>query len=141
MLARTCRGKGCRIHQLSCYCDVPLSLLLCVLQGRYERVVLPEVHVPQGRGDSEERIDQRERVIPVYGEMPGVSSCGGWPTFRDFSLHHSTEGAPSLRFLQGWEAMLPTADSGRIKLEEKDWSGREDLNLRPPGPEPDSGTC
>jgi len=23
----------------------------------------------------------------------------------------------------------------------KDWSGREDLNLLPPGPEPDSASC
>jgi hypothetical protein len=30
---------------------------------------------------------------------------GGWPTINGFSTHHSTEGAPSLRFLQGWAAM------------------------------------
>ena len=29
---------------------------------------------------------------------------GGWPIF---ALHHSHGGAPSLRFLQAWAAMLP----------------------------------
>src|ERR1700676_4817875 len=31
---------------------------------------------------------------------------GGWPILHDFSLNHFTEGALSLRFLQGWVAML-----------------------------------
>ena len=39
-------------------------------------------------------------------------------------------------------AFLPTAgifrDSEGMYLLENKWSGREDLNLRPPGPEPDS---
>jgi hypothetical protein len=28
-------------------------------------------------------------------------------------------------------------ERNRLNVREKDWSGREDLNLRPPGPEPD----
>jgi hypothetical protein len=28
-----------------------------------------------------------------------------------------------------------------LQVFEKNWSGREDLNLRPPGPEPDSSCC
>ena len=39
-------------------------------------------------------------------------------------------------------AFLPTAGIFRtsegLYLVENKWSGREDLNLRPPGPEPDS---
>jgi hypothetical protein len=31
----------------------------------------------------------------------------GGPPYGDFSRDHSTEGAPSLRFLQGWAAMMP----------------------------------
>jgi hypothetical protein len=31
---------------------------------------------------------------------------GGWPTFNNVCLRRPTEGAPSLRFLQGWAAML-----------------------------------
>jgi len=29
-----------------------------------------------------------------------------WPVFNDLCLHHPTEGALPLRFLQGWAAML-----------------------------------
>ena len=49
----------------------------------------------------------------------------GWPTF---AAAHFTLAAPSFAFF---------AKGGRqdVKLIE-DWSGREDLNLRPPGPEP-----
>jgi hypothetical protein len=36
----------------------------------------------------------------------------GWPIF---ALHHRTEGAPSLRFLQGWAAMLPAQLSSVLR--------------------------
>jgi hypothetical protein len=36
---------------------------------------------------------------------------------------------PTAGIFRGWEGMY---------LLENKWSGREDLNLRPPGPEPDS---
>jgi len=42
-----------------------------------------------------------------------VPRVGGWPIF---ALHHSHGGAPSLRFLQGWVAMLPTATFVRSTL-------------------------
>jgi len=42
-------------------------------------------------------------------------------------------------------AFLPTAgifrDSEGLYLIENKWSGREDLNLRPPGPEPETMAC
>jgi hypothetical protein len=31
---------------------------------------------------------------------------GGWPTFTIYACTIPAEGAPSLRFLQGWVAML-----------------------------------
>jgi hypothetical protein len=36
---------------------------------------------------------------------PSRDGIGGWPTF-DFFVRYSRRGAPSLRFLQGWAAML-----------------------------------
>ncbi len=40
------------------------------------------------------------------GDTTVLEQTGGWPTLRDVCLHYFAEGAPSLRFLQGWAAML-----------------------------------
>ena len=60
------------------------------------------------------------------------------PSFTVSSpANHHKRGCPILAFLQGWELGTPT-DWVLQTESRKDWSGREDLNLRPPGPEPDS---
>jgi hypothetical protein len=38
-------------------------------------------------------------------------------------------------------APMGVADRQNCKRLETNWSGREDSNLRPPGPGPDSGAC
>src|SRR5208282_1689511 len=48
---------------------------------------------------------------------------------------NTNEGAQPLRLLQGWELRTRTPWDFADRLP-KDWSGREDLKLQPPGPEP-----
>ena len=45
--------------------------------------------------------------VSASNQSPG-QPAGGWPTFNDLVYILLTEGAPSLRSLQGWVAMLPT---------------------------------
>jgi hypothetical protein len=44
--------------------------------------------------------------LPLHCFVVGSLLRGGWPAFNDFACAIPTEGAPSLRFLQGWAAVL-----------------------------------
>jgi hypothetical protein len=50
---------------------------------------------------------QSDLLLRIAARDNNVGWFGGWPTFSDFCVDHVQEGAPSLRFLQGWAAMLP----------------------------------
>src|SRR5260370_5709453 len=69
---------------------------------------------------------------------------GGWPGWRGCSSSN-TLGCPMSRFWdmgyrqrQRSHAQVRLQEFSGIKRDKNEWSGREDLNLRPPGPEPDS---
>src|SRR5271163_4449559 len=85
------------------------------------------------------------------GSSPGSLwwNSGGWPTLSDFCYHRSIEGAPSLRFLQGRVAMLPTLFSGpspQILLRMHSWyppcgTARKNLEPGPPARIVDLPAC
>jgi hypothetical protein len=73
----------------------------------------------------------------------------GWPRLvNEILLQKTLEGAPflSARFAERMGAASSSSQSlgyritsaSGIRILRKQWSGREDLNLRPPGPEPDA---